>query len=738
MKLFNLLIITLLLLIPYFWFNNLFLVGSDDGHIYFFFPKEMFNNYLLNLPSNNMLSSIGFYFPQYYQAIFVLIICIIKILLPLINVQSFFLGLNLSLGFLSFNKLLSLWIKDDTIKIISSLSYALSLFTFTLWVNQLYSLYLIAIMPILIYYLLKLNLTNTLILSLLISITIFLLLSIPWILGLIISLTPFIINSFLKNKKEFTKNITLLIILVLIINQYILFFIYDSLITSKSTDILSNGLNNDFRKMNIITVKAVSARNTPLYPLLNLFHKNLQKDFNWNSYKIYESWNLKLMPINLLFLTTLLLPLFYLRKISHKKKKFYLLSLYSWLIAIYFFTVNITQLGLDLFIKMTINIPGFVMFRNMFGKFSLAMAFTTSLLLSSSLNIIKELIKNYKRILIILTIIILLNSIPFIKGDYINKKIWTTNNTYNTITDFNKDFYDLVNYIKEMNTTSRFLWYPLNQANYIQIRDENKTNHYYSGVSPLLFLTGKNDLNGFLSFPTNYQELLKQKIITGKISEVLRILQKMNIEYIIINNDISDDLKNSYLYKYNETINLYEEQKKYEKIILGEHIKDFGQRYSLYKINNSYESKLIYLTTNKSEFPTSFENIDFKRESINNYTIKIKTLNKTQYLVFLDPYNDGWELLLNNKELRTNHTIIFDYANSWELNNELFNKTNNITLTLYFRPQEYVKPLITLSIITVTLILLFLISEAKKSFNKNNNTKKDNKKTKKRINKIKK
>jgi len=736
-------IFILFTLIPFLLWGNLYFVGGDDSKLYYLFPFEYFKNFTLSLVSDNQLGTVGNYFSEAYISLFSLLILGVKNLFFFLNTQFLMFGLNLSLGFLFFYLLLGIWIKNDNwydfwAKILASLAYAFSIFSFyTLWSSQLFSLYLVSIFPISLYLFIRAIQDNRpsfiVFNALLLTIFSVLLFSIPWVAALIIAVIPLLTYIFWQNRKRFMIFSLVFIVLIALLNFYWFFhFFYASYNLDRgNSDILTKAASYDTRKANEYLIKAVSKNNQIVYPLLNLFHKNIQRDFGWPSYNIFLNWHLKLLPFNILFLLIVLLAGLFLKKTKRKYSQLYWLSLLSWLVVIFFFTVNIGGWGLNLFLWLNEHVPGFVMFRNMYDKFGPAMTFSFAFLLGVSLKIIFDQIQKRSIntiIIILLTSLIMLNAKPFIFGEYYKIPLWNTKNTFTPISDFNQDFYDLITYIKKIDTSSRFLWLPLNNANYILIQDKNLQNHYYVGVSPLQFLAKKMDFNGLLSFPPNISQRLLKNIFKQNFKEVGLFFQRMNVKYIIVSNNVTDEIKKSYLYAYYSRGDLYNAQdKNFKKTVLGRRIKDFGRRYSLYEINNDFKNEKIYLTDNLNVIPHDFSKVRYEKLASYKYEIKIKNLRDEEYLVFLDPYQKQWNLYfsMKNKPLLTgSHKVVFDYANGWLIDPEKIKKdlpeeyyhlnpdrSIDLVLTLYFKPYDYFYTGILVSSITGICLILYLIYE---------------------------
>jgi hypothetical protein len=731
-KLFPCVLLTLisvfLLVIPKLFWGSLLNVGGDDGKLYYLFPFQYFKYFSLSLISDNSLGALGFYFPQSYSAPFAVLLTLLKNLHAFFNLEQLLFGLNLAGGFLGLYLLTGLWIKNVSnssyIRMSAALFYVFSTFSiYTVWNNELFSVYLVSLFPIALYLFCKAAIEEKyiyVVLGVLVT-TLFsiVLLSPPWLIALSIAALPLLFCVFLQHTKSFLKSGALWIVLTVLLNLFwIVPFIYSPFSSDKAaTDVTSSISGVSFRQVNQDVVLGVSEHNSILYPLFALFHKQLQIDYSWPTYKIYESWSATFLPLNLVFLLIIVCASFVVQKSSREDQKLYTASLFSWLLILFLFTVHIGSWGESFFIWLNNTVPGFVMFRNMFDKFGVALAFSYAMLLAFSMKIVFDAMPKanlkvhvqtliQKGILSAIALITIASAIPFILGRYYLDPIWTTKDTYNSISAFNTDFDSLLAYLQANHEPSRYLWLPLNDASYVQIQDAQLTNHYYSGVSPLEFLAQTSDYTGFLSFGT-YDDELRTDLLTKNYVEFASILQKLNVQYIIVNNSLPTDIQNSYLYSLNTSGDLYAAQQDpaFKRILLGKKIENFGTRYSLFAINPKFENEKIYLTQDITKFPTNFSQVTYTKKASYEYMLTLNHLSGTEYLVFLDPYHKLWELRTPQDGkvfMSGSHNLVFNYANGWEISTQQIehdlpkkdytvNPDGSITISLelYFAPESY-------------------------------------------------
>lgn len=728
-----LLIIILLAIIPLVFWGSLKIVGGDDTRLYYFFPWEWIKNYGYNIISDTAISGEGYYFSLGLMIPLVLLIWLFKACLPFLNTEMLMLGINIALGFYFFYLMLGTWIKneksyDPWIKIASSLMYCLSTFVyFTIFGALWPAVFLLSVVPVCLYLFFKSLYDNNSKLAVL-SATIFALFgniiaNVPWFLGLILTILPFLVFICAEKKKNIIKKIILFSVTFIVISFFALFHFFCAPIVASQNDfnLLSRvGSNKAIDiEVNENTIKAVSRSNQVLYPMFNLFHKGLQEDFGWKSLENYNKWSLRILPFNIIFIFIILLGFIYSRNNKNQKYRSIYLSMFvSWLLGLYLFTVNITGLGLLIFFFLNKYLPGFSMFRNMFDKFGLGMAFIYALLIAFSLKIVLDTVqkdKIRKYIIIIIILLVLLNSKSFILGENF-KLSFRSMSSYDRINDFNKDFYALVDYVDKTDNPSKIAWIPLVIGNYMPIQDSKLNNNFYAGPSPIKILTNKNDFNGTYGFLGDGNILVDDLIMHKKYEEVGRFYQKKNIKYIIVNKNIPDDWKTSFLYTVSKPGDLYKAQDgEFRKNILGDKIQDFGNRYSLYHINPKYENEKLFLTDSENIFPEKTDNVQYVKRASYKYKVNLR-LDSVKILNFLDPFHKMWKLYLipsdsknsnisfiNKKSIFDDtHEEGFDYANSWRVDpnyiksnySKEFYKENSdgsidVEFVLYFLPQTW-------------------------------------------------
>lgn len=697
-----------------FWHPNTYLVGGDDSRLYYLFPDLIIKNYNFSLYSQNNPGVLGGYTSISYLYPFFFALSLIKNYLPFLNTQTFAYGLNISLGFAFFILLSRLLTKTKpllSLEIFAGLFYVFSSFSlFTLWKHQLLPVYLVSFFPISLYLFIKGLRSNSLfytaLLSLVISFYAIILMSLPWLLGTIICSLPLLIYLLIRYKFRFISHLLVLMLLCLSQNAYWLFHYVYSVISARGTglDIISSNLTQSKVDIAAGIIKDAVSGNSVLFPLFGQFH-------------------LSVVPVTLYFPLFVIFPLvIFFGLVKSKKVTAVNISIVvCWITALYFFTVEIFGVsGLKIFLWLNSNVKGFNMFRFMYDKFGYALSFYFAFSVYQYLHLLGELKKSKisKAVVVLLFSILILYSQGFILDDQHKGPILGTRNTYPTITNLNQDYYDLVGYLRDSTDEAKIAWLPLNTANYSPVSDNNLPNHYFFGVSPLIYLANKTDLTGTMSFGP-YGEELVRSVYSGDIMSMGRIFQKLNVNYIILNRDLSLDIAESYIYPQG----IFEKQTRPEnlKIILGDKIKDFGNRYSLYTINKRFASQRFRLFADKDSRPRE---ISTKSLSPYLYDLKIEVGLEQKTLQFVEFSSSLWQIQ-NDKgeEIALEKIIDQGYGNRWKISEEICKLTrcsyeNGIkiaSIKVYFSPEKYDKFVrnisrysfgITFCLLILTLVLL--------------------------------
>lgn len=714
------LISLILILIPQLFWGKLYIVGGDDSRLYYIFPEEFFKNFVFKISSDNILGNIAGYSPRSFLAPIIFVIVLLK-QISFLNVQQLVYGLNLGLGFLFFYLFLGIWINKNInygtyIKIIASFFYIFSTYLInTLYVNQLLAVYLVFTIPCSLYFFLKAlerkNIFLLLLSSLVFSIFSSTFNTLPWSAAAFIALLPVFVYKFWEQKRIFILYFLIFFLVTILLNfHWILPLLYSYLNKTGSVSALEYYSSEQFKTSSGNLIKSVSGIFSQLNTIFNERDTTIIKDF---SIFIF---------LKEIFILTIVFAGIYIKKAETHLKKYYLVSLFCLLLAFFFFSPSFGNWSVNIFIFLNEKIPFFSMFRNMYDKFSFALAFSYAFAFALSAVIVAEKIKNRKYILTFLVAVLI---IIFVNARSFIFQINNDTKTFNSISGvFTKEFYNLAQYVKNTESGSRFAWIPLNYPSYAYMEDAKNKGHFYFGTSPLSILTGKLDYTGYLSFGTGFDSELGGKIFKAiedkEYSYIGKTFQKLNINYIVDNKEKLPSEAMSFLYSGNM---LQVQDENFRNAILGKEIKNFGNTYILYEVNPTFKSNLFYLTNHIDDGYQNYKNVKFTQKSNSKYNIVLEHIKGKKLLIFQDLYNKGWMLYLNGNKKNIlyqkdkNIPLHNNFANGWyidtehikkQFNKEFYTENNDgsisLNLTLDYYPQKLVYIGATISIITLLFI----------------------------------
>jgi hypothetical protein len=682
------------ILIPNLLWGNLYIAGGDDARLYYLYPLEYLKNFLFNVMSGNTLGGNLGYMPVSYSAPNIVSIFLLKSLLPFANTQLVTYGIIFSLGFLFFYLFLQEWISKKTpflfvSSVVASFFYIGSPYiTKTYFQSQFISIFILMVLPGFLWLFIagvkrkqsSLVVASSLLYSVF-SATVY---SFPWFLPVILTLIPFFIYFAIRYGRYFWKMMIVFIAVTLGCNMYwIIHYIIPLVYKTNGTDYTATLLSDSFVQQNNNLVSPLIYLNSPVNQMINYIRVSWQ---DRQGVTVQET-------IGVVYLFIILVAGIFLRKVSKNTRILYLTVSSGLLLAILFFTPNLGLWNQQLFQFLVAHVPFFVIFRNMYDKFALAMAFYFAFVLFISFVILTE--SKIKRVYMYAAVIIalfvtIIRFIPYIHPDY-------KETGYSTrISGLNRDYTDLTTYIQNLHTSSRFVWYPMTFGGYVYLSDGNNTNHYYIGVSPLQIFSKASDLAGFYGLQTpgdpqlhwHVLALLQQK----KYTEIGNILQNQNVGYVIVNNEQMPPNGQFILEQFDFVKSQTEE---YKQTILGEKIRDFGKRYSLYSIHKNFRLPTVYVSYITGNKDTSATNIEFRRTPDGAYDIGPFSLSVPTQLVLMEPYSRLWSIErldgYKHSTIPQNTMLANGYGNFWNLDPASVN-TPTIHVRVEFRPDKFIVP----------------------------------------------
>jgi hypothetical protein len=585
-------IIVLLIVIPYFLFGTKMHIEGDDSHLYYHYPEL----WIKNIANSSWMSysSLGNQDQHFFFLPILAVFAAIKFIgVPTFIIQNLSFSAIFIMGFIFFQNTLRELLPEslDKSRLKLELLFGAALYIFSPIIlispthNYLVAVWLVGVIPLLLYLLLKYIKTShpkylaiSGIVSLIFS---FALNSIPWLLGFILplSLGTLVCLPILKNYdvRAWAKRIGIWGGVILLVQSFWLLPFLSSITGSSSLGgrVLSQETQQTFATI----VNTTDQGNSVFDPLLNLFHRQLQEIFSWNTDDVYKNWYDYLVPLSFIY------PLILIGGATIKNTyapRLYWVIFASFLIALLFFTVRI-----GIFARLFLlgsSIPGFAMFRNFYDKFALGYTLlyatlVTLALIKINMGITSSRIKY--GILAIGFIAILLNAKPFIAGDIINTTLERTASTRTNITIPN----EYLNFMSAVGSTlphdANMLDIPFGTSSYTVIKDAS-SNNAFSGKSPVKLFSGVNDFSGSLSFPTEIAQQANTYISDRNYEKLRHLLDTLNIHYIFETKNIPDQLLKSSLYDPRVVAKLDGE---FRSEMFGEQVlRSSNGNYNLYKI----------------------------------------------------------------------------------------------------------------------------------------------------------
>lgn len=440
------------------------------------------------------------------------------------------------------------------------------------------------------------------------------------------------------------------------------------------------------------------------------------------------------------------------------------------LISLYLVTANITDIGIKLY-TLFFFIPGFSMFRNFIGQWAFVYSFFYTLLFGLALYFLFKKINSIKVSVIIAVFIgisIIGNSWNFFAGDMVNTILFQTNGVKIPMV-IDPNYEKTLAFIRTRKDDGAFISFPFTDSYETVIHGIN--NGAYEGLSPINWLVGRIDYNGYREispFGEIFFKLVKEKNYNG----IKKLLGILNVEYIYYNDDSNIYDKTFPGNPYTSTRVVFPRtQAEYKSLIekiAGREIYHIGT-YHIYKTDKNYFHPEFYAAgfvetykTPQNEMYTQTEpffnlssktndiyiddasclkalaksycsekgiplfkmpQIQFEEVNPTMFHIRVLHASKPYLLIFSKSFDKDWNISLTQNNfwedlffphrLEERHVLVNGYANAWYiLPKDVENKSDYI-FTVQMSDQKifYIGASITLFTLLVAVISgLFFLS----------------------------
>ncbi|MFZ5845157.1 MAG: hypothetical protein ACOY0S_01675 [Patescibacteria group bacterium] len=368
-------------------------------------------------------------------------------------------------------------------------------------------------------------------------------------------------------------------------------------------------------------------------------------------------------------------PLIVITGFLWQKSKASLLTGIFFLIALYWASANITQLGLA-FYKVLFLVPGFSMFRNFFGQWQYTFLFFYALLIGQSLGIILDKWnKRYAVVLpMLLSLFLVFTAWPLINGKIINSIHWTSENIKIPFV-MDERYEKILTYFRSLPGNGKVLTLPLTDPGYQIIA--GKKEGAYVGPSTIAYLTGRQEFSGYNEFG-QLRDTLLGLARSQQGDNFKKLLGMLNIRYIFHNADPLIYEKGFPTFPYQHVKKfLPSDQAAYRRFIkeLGLPLKlNIDDTFYVYELDDTYYLPEVYVadqsmyvsqpindwtvpfafTPSASRQPAFFEYRDTP-QNVNGYFLEAQVKSDLQKIA----KNPETPLVLHNAFVRTRPNSLF-------------------------------------------------------------------------------
>lgn len=203
------------------------------------------------------------------------------------------------------------------------------------------------------------------------------------------------------------------------------------------------------------------------------------------------------------------------------------------LILWFLLSAKVTSAGVKLYALMFMHVPGFSMFRNFVGRFLYGYSVFYALLFGYMLARIASEVQWVRRGAVILGVAIILTGWTFITGAKVNPTLFSAPGLRLTYA-MDDDYRRLLEFFRGQSDGNSVLSFPFTDS-YVSLVS-GTTGGVFMGNSPVQYLAGKRDLNGYLMihpFGNTFLRLLNEQNFGG----VRSLLTVSSVGYVLHNQD---------------------------------------------------------------------------------------------------------------------------------------------------------------------------------------------------------
>lgn len=410
------------------------------------------------------------------------------------------------------------------------------------------------------------------------------------------------------------------------------------------------------------------------------------------------------------------------------KKKTLILVVLFFLIILFLMVGKVTNLG-PVFYSKLFYLPGFTMFRNFTGQWQFVYFFYFALLFGlSSFEVLNRFRRKKFFIGSIIAVALVLGSIRFFTGELANK-FHTQSNNVKIAFDMDPSYERVLSYVKNIPVDTNILSFPFSDGSYSVVYGKN--DGAYVGPSPLTYLLGRRDYNGYLimsPFSNAFIEAVKKQDFVS----IKQLISLLNVQYIFYNSDPKAYENNfpQYPFQYMREY-MPKNQKEYNNFIkkLGFEEVFVDGYFHVYKVKLQDSPSTFYVGKSVTKYQDieskSYERADafvaklkvnkrgnmyianricnnnndfcsigektgnsnpklyFERINPMKYKIKVSDASNPFILVFSQTFSSSWNLFFSPTELKEKSIVVYnDKIMEGKIANTFINKNTFETVTM--------------------------------------------------------
>ncbi len=380
-------------------------------------------------------------------------------------------------------------------------------------------------------------------------------------------------------------------------------------------------------------------------------------------------------------------------KVSNRRR-WILFGLIGVVLAEAFFnTVVLLPFGTDLFVWMIDHVPLMTAVRNFYDKFAIPYVASIAVAAGYALWLLfrTATVKRVQVTTALLSILMLVHAAPHLAGAEFNMRHQNGHTDRTRSQDgLPADYSATLDAIKQL-PPGPTMELPLSSPAWTPVASTH-TKGLYLGVSPIYFLSGRDDYNGADSFISAADPSLRSRVANAAanedVGEMAQIIRKTGIRYLVTTADQSG-ASNPSTYS-TGVVNDRATEDRYTQTFINAFAPAVLQqhgRFEIREISSNVRTNVIELDASSRSSACSVS-VDIRAQSATSARVVVPPTQSDCTLVLRKPFSDGWSATWssNGSELASKSQSFTGNVNSFRIAAH----TKPLTVNLTFDPQSRV------------------------------------------------